>query len=287
MRPTMDVRSNMGRTKFLGKGLRLRSLGVWGLGASLMLLLGCAAVYPEMKTAVRAPTEGARPEPDPSDDLYYLYFDGANVPVKDQGGRDWPGGSPDPYARILVDDHVIFMTPVEPSTRTPSWPKQDKQNYKINPNSTVHVEVWDDNAMTDMPICRAKIPSLFNIRDDSASEIWCDSGARVRLFVGRPHALVGIGLYYETRGRDGVRVTRVVGDSPAARAGLGTGDRILAIQGKPVAAMDALQIRSAINENSRDGLMLDVWFMNGQRHVVKLREGAVYPLPGDDVKLGE
>jgi C-terminal processing protease CtpA/Prc len=124
-----------------------------------------------------------------------------------------------------------------------------------------------------------------DIRDDSATEIWCDSGARVRLFVGTAHALIGIGLYYETQGGNGVRVTRVVGDSPASRAGLGPGDRILAIQGQPVASMDALQVRSAINENSRKGLKLDVWFMSGKRHVIELQDGAVYPLGDDDLKL--
>jgi hypothetical protein len=277
----------MGWTKFLSGRILGRALGTVGLSASLLFSSGCAAVYPEMKTAVRAPQEGARPQPPPADDLFFLYFAGVTVPPKDQGGRDWPGGTPDPYAKILVDNHVIMMTPVEPGTREPTWPKQVKQNYKINPNSTVVVEVWDDNAMTDMPICHAKIRSLLNLRDGTASEIWCDSGARVQLFVGEAQPLVGVGLYYETRGRDGVRVTRVVGDSPAARAGLGEGDRILAIQGKPVAAMDALQIRSAINEHARDGLNLDVWFMSGKRHVIQLREGALYPLADDDVKLSQ
>jgi carboxyl-terminal processing protease len=99
--------------------------------------------------------------------------------------------------------------------------------------------------------------------------------------------MVGIGLYYETRGRDGVRVTRVVKDSPAARAGLKPGDRIIAINGKRVATLDALQVRSEMNLHARSNLELDVWFKGGERHIVKLKEGALFPLPGDDVKLKE
>jgi hypothetical protein len=45
---------------------------------------------------------------------------------------------------------------------------------------------------------------------------------------------------------------------------LGPGDRILSIQGKSVKEMDALQVRSAINQHSRTGLKLDEWFKSGK-----------------------
>src|SRR5690606_5178969 len=130
----------------------------------------------------------------------------------------------------------------------------------------------------------ARVRDLPAIRDGGNNEIWCDSGARVRLHAEPAHGLLGIGLYYETRGADGVRVTRVVGDSPAARAGLATGDRILAIQGKQVAEMDALESRSMMNLHARSGLALDVWVQNGKRHLINLKEAAIYPLPGDDLE---
>jgi C-terminal processing protease CtpA/Prc len=139
--------------------------------------------------------------------------------------------------------------------------------------------------VTDHPICRAKVRNIDSLREGGENEIWCDSGARVRLHVESAKPLLGIGLYYETRGRGGVRVTRVVSNSPAARAGLSTGDRILAVQGKPVTAMDALEVRSAINLHSRTGLKLDVWFQNGKRHVIELKEGSLYPTAEDDLKL--
>jgi len=262
----------------------------WGsaLGVGISLLgLACGAVYPEMKTAVRAPVAHVPADPPPSDDLYYFYFEKAWVPAKNQGGQQWPGGAPDPFAKLIIDDKEVVVTPVQSRTRTPTWPDQKKENLRIHSNSKIFVELWDSNPMTNQPICRARLRDIEVVREGGNNEIWCDSGARVFVHVEAGKHLVGVGLYYETRGQDGVRVTRVVADSPAARAGLGAGDRILAIQGKKVSKMDALEIRSAINQHSRSGVELDVWFKNGKRHVIQLKEGALYPLRGDDLQLPE
>jgi hypothetical protein len=227
------------------------------------------------------------PNPKPASDLYFVYFEGAWVPPKDQGGRPWEGGGPDPFAKLIVDEVERLETPVESNTREPTWAKQEKKNLRIREGAQIFVEVWDDNPMTNLPLCRAKVRNIDSIRNGGDNELWCDSGTRVRLHVAPAKALLGIGLYYETRGQDGVRVTRVLSDSPAARAGLGPGDRILSIQGKSVKEMDALQVRSAINQHSRTGLKLDVWFKSGKRHVIELKEGALFPLEGDDLKLTE
>lgn len=249
--------------------------------------MACSLVYPEMQTALRPLPENVEPDPPPADDLYFVYFEGASIPPKDRGGLPWPGGAPDPVAKLIVNDAVLFQTPVQSRTRTPTWKGQDKENYRILHGSKVFIEVWDDNPMTNMPICRVRVRDMRTVRDGGDNEFWCDGGARVRLHVSPAKAMVGVGLYYETRGRDGVRVTRVVKDSPAARAGLSQGDRILAINGKPVSELDALQVRSEMNLHARSTLELDIWFKDGKRHLVKLKEGALFPLPGDDVKLAE
>lgn len=254
---------------------------------ALATVVGCAAVYPEMKTAVRPLPANVEADPPAPSDLYYVYFEGAWIPPKDQGGRPWTGGAPDPFAKLLVDDIEKLVTPVQSDSREPTWSGQEKKNLRIRSGASVVVEMWDKNAMNDHPICRARVRDIDSLREGGENEIWCDSGARIRLHVEPAKALLGIGLYYETRGREGVRVTRVVSNSPAERAGLGPGDRILAIQGKPVGEMDALQIRSAINLHSRSGLKLDVWFQSGKRHVIELKEGALFPLEGDDLKLSE
>lgn len=245
----------------------------------------CAAVFPELSTPYRQVSEQSELEPRPPEDLYFIRFESASVPAKTPGGTDWPRGGPDPFAKLIVDGVDVLVTSVAPRTRKPSWPDQPFRNYRILNEAVIYVEVWDRNANGNLPICRERIRDLAQMRDGGSNEIWCDSGARAWLSVEPARGLRGLGLYYETRGADGVRVTRVIGLSPAARAGIRQGDRILAIAGKKVAEMDPLQIQSEMNLHSRTGVKLDVWFKNGKRHLVTLKEAAVYPLGDEGLKL--
>lgn len=266
---------------------RFRSRAVQVCGAVLFAvsIMGCAIIYPEVQTAVRAPQAGQTLDPPPPDDLYFLYFVGASIPPKTPGGLDWPGGAPDPLAKLIVNGTELIRTPTQGKTREPTWPNQTRQNYRVASGSDVFVEVWDDNPMINKPICRAQVRDLAGLREGGNNEIWCDSGARVRLGVEEAKGLVGLGLYYESRGTDGVRVTRVIENSPASRAGLRGGDRILAINGKDVKKLDGNQVRSAINEKAKTGVKLDVWYQTGKRHVVEIKEGPLYPLPNDEIPL--
>jgi hypothetical protein len=134
--------------------------------------VACSAVYPEMQTAVRPLPDEVEPDPPPADDLFFIYFEGAWIPAKDQGGLPWPGGAPDPFAKLIVDDTVLFQTPVESRTREPTWKGQDKENHRIHPDSRVYIEVWDNNTMTDMPLCRVRVRSLRTLRDGGENEFW-------------------------------------------------------------------------------------------------------------------
>jgi len=261
--------------------LGVSSLNVRGFAISLLLIAGCAAVFPEMKTAVRAP-EAISAEPPPGDDLYFIYFESAIVPNRTRDGRAW---NPDPFAKLIVNGEDILVTPVERNQRKPTWPSQTLANYRIGPKDDVVVELWDEDAIMDVPICQKTIHNIRDLTDERATDLECDSRARLNVHVEPARPLIGIGLYYELRGSDGVRVTRVVGQSPASRLGIGPGDRILAIQGESVMAMDALGIKSKINTYARTGLELDVWFKSGDRRKVMLIEGAMYPLHDDDLEL--
>ena len=266
--------------------LRQRALrSTWVAWMSIVSLCGCAVVYPEIETPTHAPKDGQTVEPAPPPDLYYIYFEGASVPPKTPGGLEWPGGAPDPFAKLIVNDVELFRTPTQSKTRQPSWPDQKAANYRIAKHSRIYVEVWDDNPMTNKPICRAAVRDFENMAQGGNNEIWCDSGARVRLVVEPAKALVGMGLWFEVRGTEGVRVTRVAPNSPASRAGLSEGDRILAINGKQVKGLNEKQVQSAVNSSIKKGISLDVWFKSGERHLVKLEEGAIYPLFKDDLQL--
>lgn len=267
---------------------RCEALGIsrvsstWGILALLLLgLNGCGAVFPEMKTPVRAPAADTTIEPAPGDDLYLVYFERAVVPNRTRDGRPW---DPDPYAKLLVNSKELIVTAVEARQRKPTWPSQKLANYRFTGDEELRIEVWDQEPIADKPICIEKIRSI-KLLSRGLTEISCDGGARVWLYVGPAVPVVGVGLYYELRGSDGVRITRVAGQSPASRAGLGPGDRILAVQGESVMKLDALEIMSKINANARQGVELDVWFKSGDRKKITLKEEAIYPLNDDDISI--
>jgi hypothetical protein len=256
------------------------SVGVVG-----SMLVGCGAVYPELVTTVRAPEADAVLAPPPPEDLYYLYFEGATIPGRTRDGREWPSGGPTTYAKLKMGDTSVIQTPAEPSTRRPTWPKQERKNYRISTDAELTIELWVNDAIQDKPLCQVTVLDLPHLRDGGRADFDCDSGATISLGVEPAHAVIGLGFYYELRGSEGVRVTRVMTHSPASRAGMKPGTRIQTIQGKSVVPMDALQVRSAMNANSRAGVRLDVEQADGSRKVITLADGPIYPLPDEGVDL--
>lgn len=250
-----------------------------GLG---LVLSACSAVFPEMKTPARIPTREMVVEPPPGEDLFLIYFERALVPNRTRDGREW---NPNPFAQLVVNGEVLVKSPIEHSNRKPTWPDGHLANYRIRSSDEVWLELWDEGRLGDVPICRRRIWSLAELLESRNQEVECDGGARVWIRVAPARPLLGLGFSYELRGSDGVRVTGVVGQSPASRAGISEGDRILAIQGQSTMAMDALGIKSKINTHSRTGLELDVWFVSGERRKIVLKEEAMYPLKDDELDI--
>ena len=266
--------------RFFGLGQRVLPL-------SIALLAACGAVYPEVSTPVRA--AGARRlEPPPPDDLVYLKFANAQIPTRTRDGRQWDsvgGSAPDPFAKLLIDDKEILLTPVQANTLTPTWPDQPVGNYRIPRNVPVRVELWDSNPINNHPICVETIGNILaEVSDEQNLELRCDSGATIELVVQPAHAKFGLGLYYEL-GTDEIHVTRVVSESPAARAKLKRGDQLLRIQGREVKGMDGDTARSLINANVSTGVTFTIKHPDGSTGDVTLKDGPMYPAIDEEVKV--
>ena len=251
-------------------------------------LFGCGAVYPEVSPPLRTPPADFRLVPPPPADVFYFRFAGADIPTKTRDGRHWDavgGEAPDPFAKLILNGKDLIVTSVEGDTIRPTWPDQERANYRFRESDALSVEVWDSNPLNNHPICREKVPSFreFLQGDEPYMEITCDSGARVRLIVEPAHAKLGLGLYYELRTGQAA-VTRVIAESPAGRAGLHAGDEIIMAQGQPVSAMEDGKLQSLINANAGVGIKLSVKGAGAAREVT-LRDGAVYPLAGEGVPL--
>jgi len=255
------------------------------LSAPLGLLAACGAVYPEVSTPARPVPPGRHVEPEPPGDLLFIVFDKVTIPKQTRDGRKWDavgGAAPDPFAKLLVDGKEIIKTPTESDTMHPTWPTQVRANYRIEPGAKVVVEVWDSNPIHNDPICVIKVDSIHDKASDIASELLCDSGARVELRVESAHPKIGLGFAYELQSQ-AVKITKVIEHSPATRAGLAPGSEIVAIQGKQVKDLDADEIRSLINANGQTGLKLDIKLQDGTSKSVELKESAMYPAVSEGI----
>lgn len=263
-------------------------MNIIGLGLAVALTGGgCSAVYPELKTPVRAAPAGRQLEPKPPGDLLYIAFTGATIPARTRDGRDWDaigGSAPDPFAKLIVNKKDLIVTPTEANTLTPTWPDQVRANYRIPKGSGVRVELWDSNPLNDAPICVKAIRNIHLKAENGGVDLRCDSGARISITIEPAHAVLGIGLYYELRTVD-MFITRVIQSSAAARAGLGKGVEILKIQDQEVSKLDEGEARSLINANAPAGLKLTVKLTDGAVKDVVLKDDAMYPELGEGIDL--
>jgi len=256
---------------------------VLGAGA-LLLCWGCAVVYPELGPPLTPVPTGVTLRPGPPDDLIYLRIKKAWIPARTRDGRDWSGGAPDPYAVVLIGGKELFRTPIQPNTHEPTWPDAPKANYRIAKDSKLTVELWDDATFQNRPICSKDADDLRTAVSVGSLTLVCGAGAKITLEVEPARAKYGLGMWYELRSQ-AAYLTRVLAESPAGRAEIRPGQRILNIQGKEVSALDDAEIRSLINANARTGLQITVLEPNGKTRTAQLREGPVYPVAGEDADL--
>jgi hypothetical protein len=265
--------------KMLNRARCLPLLAV-GLG-----VLGCGALYPELSTPAREPPPGFTFDPPPPPDLVYIAFSKAMIPEKTRDGRAWDsvGGSlPDPFAKFIVNDKPLITTPVHANTLQPSWPNQKRGNYRLASGAKLRVELWDSNPINNHPICTEEVHDFSEeVAAGGRVEVNCDSGAYLELIAEPAHGKIGLGLYYEIRTDDAV-VVRVIGESPAARAGITRGDQIVSIMGEPVKGMDAGRVRSLINSNGSTGLKLALRTGKNPERDVMVKDGPIYPLLGEE-----
>jgi hypothetical protein len=276
----------LSRSALVPLALARFALGPIALSASV--LCGCGAVYPQLETPLRQPPKQALLAPPPPEDLLFLKFDGATIPRRTRDGRNWDdvGGSlPDAFAKLIVNGKVILETPVQSNTLTPTWPDQKKANYHVPNGASAKVELWDSNPINNHPICVSELPDLDNnVSLEGPLPINCNSGAELRLVIQPAHARVGLGLAYELR-QEQIVVTKVLRESPAARAGLVNGDMVLKIQGKDVKSMADGEAQSLINANAQSGVTLLIRKLDKSENELTLKEGPIYPAVDEGVPI--
>lgn len=252
-----------------------------------MTLPGCAMLYPERSTPLRGVVPEDRYEPAPPKDVLFVALKSAHIPPKTRDGRSWDkmgGAAPDPYALLFINGEEILRTAVASNSLRPEWDNPTPANLRIRGADKVRVEVWDDNALVPHPICNQGIRDIAEAVGVGSLEVECESGATVTLVVELPKARLGIGLYYEKRGKSAL-VTRVISASAAGRAGLAAGDQILSVSGNAVATMESGELEGFFSSESGAGFDLEFRSPGGETHKVTLRDEPMYPVKGEGIEL--
>ncbi len=259
--------------------------------AALALLLtastGCGAVFPEMSTRLEAAPEGRPLDPPPPDDRLYVSITSGTVPPRARDGRTWDqvfGSLPDPYVKLRVDGVEIIRTDPVGDTLAPVWEKAARGNFPISAGSLVEVELWDSSAINDTPIGQKKFTLTPDMISDGEVDLELSGEASVKLTLGPARAIWGAGFSYELRNSSSY-VTRLIDASPASRAGMMVGDRILAIGGRPVDQMSPDEVRSALGSIPVDGVALTLQHGDGTTLQASVKEGPIYPLFKDQKYL--
>jgi hypothetical protein len=257
-----------------------RPLRVAGLAAIAAMLTACPAVYPELGTRTTKVASDRPVEPPPPKELRWLRFVSAEVPPRTRDGRTWSKGDklPDPYAKLFVNGVEVMRTPVQSSTLKPTWPDGPRGNFRIEPADKLRVELWDKNALNDRPIgVRDLGRASEESRQTQQIRVELEGGGEVLLAFEPAHPVLGVGLWYELR-NDSCFVTRLLEQSPAARAGVEKGDEVLKIGGKDVKSTTPDDVQSRWNAIPMAGLPVTVRHAGGATMDVVLKEGPIYPL---------
>ena len=255
---------------------RDKTTDVW-FGLALLGAGHGACAYPRRTTGL-TPVAGASTADAPPA-LYRLFVEGAQVPPRQRSGLSWDDeGGPDPYVRVVREDSVLFETEPATDTLSPTFDAECPGNVRLASES-LRFELWDADDGSDDPIgiwqgqglpASTVVGARTRLRTDTVAEIF------VRIEEPIAHRGTGI-LSYEVRG-DGFEVVEVAPFSPAGRAGVRAGDRVVAVGGQLLhtasEADGASRLSLAVERNDsltirRDGLQREVALDQGYVWLVR------------------
>jgi hypothetical protein len=247
--------------------------------AALFAPAGCAAIYPELGTRIDKVAADQKLDPPPPDGLRWLQFEKGEVPPTTRDGRKWgrgiQDGLPDPVAKLFVNEVEVLKTDPAPKTINPSYEGSKHGNFALAVGDKIRLELWDSDPLNNRPIGTGSARVTPEMLADGQYTARFDMGGQLTLSIKPAKAVWGLGLWYEVRGKS-AGITRVLGNSPATRAGLKKGDEIVAIGPTQVSDMTTDEVRSAMNAPPFDGLALTVRHADGATLDAKVKQGPIY-----------
>lgn len=242
----------------------------------LSLLVAC--VHPQRATSL-SPVQDNTDLPAPND-LVRLSFKTAVIPPRARGDQPWDedGSPPDPFVRVYRNDDLIYESDPTEDSLQPQFENAISENLILPATAEIRIELWDsEDLRLPKPIGtwrgRGLPPTALPGAD---ARITLEGTAHLTFRVEPPEAFRGTGITnYELR-RDELFVDKVIRFSPAGRSGLDHGDRIIAIDGQPIADLGEDAAASALSMASSRQTTMTVIHADGRREDVRLDNGYVW-----------
>jgi hypothetical protein len=242
---------------------------------ALCVISGCA--YPRRTTLVHAAPASAEPLDTPGG-LWSIRLVEAQLPETRGGGLPWDsdGTGPDPYIRLVIDGRVVWESPVQHDTLNPQWNVTLPRSVQIPGGAKLRLELWDeDTASADPAGTFAHVGLPANALPNAKARLMLDNLGSVTVTVSAPKPMKGLGLTYEQRS-DALVVLGVEEFSPAARAGIAVGDRVVAIGDARVDSLTDARAASDLSLAVDRGSPLTVADKQGKERPVNLDRGFLW-----------
>jgi hypothetical protein len=226
---------------------------------------------------VHAAPSSAEPLDSPNG-LWSIRLVEAQLPETKGGGLPWDsdGTGPDPFLRLVIDGRVIWESPVQKDTTNPKWNVTLPRSISVPASSKFRIEMWDEDTASADPagtISHQGLPD--NALPNANARLTLDNLGTITVMISSPKPYKGLGLTYEQHS-DALVVLSVEAFSPAARAGISKGDRVVAIGDSRVESLTAAKAASELSLAVDRGAPLTVADQKGKERVVSLDRGFLW-----------
>lgn len=245
--------------------------------AATVLVSGC--VYPRRATSL-VPVRGAATVAigAPSG-VVSLTIVAAQTPSSRRGGMTWDdgGGAPDCFVRVYRNETMVYESPTVADTTSPRFDAQLPESIVISGGARMRLELWDRDTLGSDPVGVWRGVGLpGHSTGGGEARVLLDGGTYLTIRTGppRPYRGVGIRLFELQPGE--LVVVQVEPYSPAGRAGIVEGDRIVAIGGRLVSALTPAAASGALSMAADRHQALRLRNARGEERVVELDRGYTY-----------
>lgn len=254
------------------------------VGSLLALALaGCA--YPRRTVSLTEVSDADSAASEAPNDVWQLHILNAQLAPEQRGGLRWDedGSLADPFVRILRNGVLIWQTPVVQNNINPEWNAVLPENIWAPNDQTLRFEVWDkdqvirNEGLAGDPIGVVQFQGMPpNALRDAVASLRLEGNATLQIQVTAPRPRRGVGITRIEERSNSLIALDVIERSPAGRAGIHRGDKIVRVDGERVADIGPERAASALSLAGIRGGRLEVLSADGPPRTVELDRGYVW-----------